>query len=262
MIRRFNLPRAVVALLLFYSGLPAQLPAQQHNNPPPDSKIGPEAGRAVVAKLLAARPAENIHWSGSLNIFGRDEKVLPVPVDCETTLGQTNWTVTYLAGATATNGAEKLTLIFSTNAPPQYLYARASGPNAPLGEAKALTAAEADVPFAGSDFWLSDLGYEFFRWPVQNRLRSQSKRWRGCYVIESINPHPAPGRYARVITYVDAESNQPLQAEAWGSDGNKIKDFELGSVEHIHGHYEAKNLKMFNRLTGSRTYLDFNSPNQ
>ena len=137
-----------------------------------------------------------------------------VPVTCTTTLTTTNWSVTYATDATVSNGAEKLTVIFSTNAPNQYIYARALAPDAPLGEAKTLSGAEADIPLAGSDFWLSDLGFEFYHWPDQVRLKGQMHRSRPCFVLQSVNPHPAPGGYARVLTWVDKDSGQPLQAEA------------------------------------------------
>ncbi len=222
------------------------------------SPTGPEVGRELAAMLQSLRPAEEVKWSGMLKIAGRGQKVPAVPIQCETKLGETNWSVTYLTGATETMGAEKLTVVFSTNAPNEYIYARAASPGAPLGEPKVLTGSAADIPLAGSDFWLSDLGFEFYHWADQVRLPGEMRRSRPCYVLESTNPHPSAGGYARVRTWVEKESNQPLQAEAYGADKKLLKEFELGSVEKINGHYEVKDLKMFNRKTGSRTYLDFN----
>ena len=241
---------ALVSLLVFCSSL-----FSLHAQPAPTT--GPEAGQNLAAQLLSMRPIEDAHWSGSLKIFHRENEIAPVAVQCQTTLGDTNWSVTYLAAAGLTNGAEKLTILFSTNAPPQYAYARAAAPDAPLGELKNLSAAEADIPLAGSDFWLSDLGFQFYHWPVQNELKGVTRRSRGCHVLESTNPQPAPGGYARVVTYIDAESLQPLQAEAYGADGKIMKEFELGSVEKVNGHYEVKNLKMSDFRTKSRTTLDF-----
>ena len=223
---------------------------------------GPEAGRDLAALLRSMQPAENAKWRGALKISGRDQKTISVPVLCETILGSNNWSVMYLAAATQTTAAEKLTVIFSTNAPNQYLYARAATLDGPLGEPKSLTGAEADVPFAGSDFWLSDLGFEFYHWPDQVRLPGQMRRSRPCYVLESINSHPAPNAYLRVLTWVEKESAQPLQAEAYGADKKLMKEFELGSVEKVNGRYQIKDLKMFNRKTGSRTYLDFDLQSQ
>jgi len=211
----------------------------------------------LVAELLSMRPTEEVKWNGTLNVFHRENPVPAVPVQCQTTPGETNWTVAYLAGATANNGAEKLTIVFSTNASPEYFYARAPGPDSPLGETNKLTTAEADVPFGNSDFWLSDLGFQFYHWPQQNELKGQTRRSRGCHVLESKNPNPSPGGYARVLTWIDAESKQPLEAEAYDANGNEMKHFELGSVQKVNGHYEVKNLKMTNVQTKSATSLNF-----
>ena len=100
-----------------------------------------------------------------MKILGRDHKLPSIPFTCETKTGETNWSVTYETAASGAGVAEKLKVIFSTNGPNQYLYARASAPDARPGEPKLLSAAEADIPLAGSDFWLSDLGLEFLYWP-------------------------------------------------------------------------------------------------
>jgi hypothetical protein len=226
------------------------------------SAEGPEAGRELDAHLLSMQPTENVKWRGTLKISGRDRKSASVPLLCEITPGTTNWSVMYLAASTPDTVAEKLTIIFSTNAPNQYIYARAATPGGPLEPPKTLTGAEADIPLAGSDFWLSDLGFEFYHWPEQVRLRGQMRRGRPCYVLQSVNPHPSPVGYSRVVTWVDRESEQPLLAEAYGADGKLMKEFELGSVAKVNGRYEVKNLKMYNRKTGSRTYLDFDLQSQ
>jgi hypothetical protein len=150
-----------------------------------------------------------------------------------------------------------LTVIFSSNAPNQYIYSRADGPAAQPGAPKNLSGAEANIPLADSDFLLSDLGFEFYHWPDQEQLKGAVRRGRSCHVLQSTNSSPAPGYYARVVTWIDKESGQPLQAEAYDAKGKLIKEFELGSVEKVHGHYQVKDLKMYNRQTGSRTYLDF-----
>jgi hypothetical protein len=230
----------------------------------PAEPKGPDAGNELAAQLRALRPEENGRWSGSLSIFGRGHDLAPIPVSCETTLGETNWSVTNLASATADSPGEMLKVVFSTNAPNEYFYSKAPSPGAPLGAAKQLTGAEADIPLAGSDFWLSDLGFEFYHWPQQNRLMGEYKSTRACYVLESVNPHPSPGGYGRVITWIDRETNEPLLAEAYAADGKtKLKSFKLGSVTKLKdGHYVVKNLKMTNLKTDSRTFLNFDIEGQ
>ena len=50
------------------------------------------------------------------------------------------------------------------------------------------------IPFAGSDFWIADLGLEFFHWPEQKVLKKEFRRNCSCVVLESTNPNPAAKR--------------------------------------------------------------------
>jgi len=223
-----------------------------------ESTTGPEAGSKLAAELRSMRPEENSKWHGWLKIQ-RNHKTVTIPIFCETTLGESNskWTVTYLTSATDSIGAEKLTVIFSTNGPNQYILARAASPGAPLGEPKYLNGAAADIPLAGSDFWLSDLGLEFYHWPQQERLAGARPRGRPSYVLESINPHPSPDSYSRVKTAIDEESGAPLEAVAYGPDDKELKIFDLSGFKKVKGHWELKDVEMINRQTNSRTHIVF-----
>ena len=242
MIRRKFFSKAVFVLLTAFLSSNLSLRAQEEDPYP----TGPEAGRQLAAKLRAIKPEESTNWHGVLKIFGRGRKIPPVPLDCTITAGETNWTATYVTAPTNTNVAEKFTIIFSTNGPNQYFYARASEPGQPPGEAKQLTSAAADIPIGGSDFWLSDLGLEFLHWPDQLRLKGEMRSSRPCYVPISANPHPAPGGYSRVKTWIEKESGQPLIAEAFRSDKtNKImKSFSLDKITNVNGHYQVKELEI------------------
>lgn len=115
----------------------------------------------------------------------------------------------------------------------------------------------ADIPLAGSDFWLSDLGLEFYHWPQQERLPGDRRRGQPCYVLKSVNPHPSSDGYAWVKTWVDEESGAPLEAIAYGPDDKEMKEFEVGGVKKVNGHWELKDIKMTNRKTGSKTHIEF-----
>ena len=69
---------------------------------------------------------------------------------------------------------------------------------------------------------------------------------RPCYVLISVNPHPAPGGYSRVKTWIEKESGQPLIAEAFRFDNtNKVmKSFSLDKVTNVNGHYQVKELEI------------------
>jgi hypothetical protein len=223
---------------------------------------GPAAGQELAGALRSLRPVENANWRGVMKISGRDHQTTSVPVTCQTSLGESDWTVTYMVSGT--NGAisEKLVINFSTNTAPQYLYARATAPGAPLGETRRLSGAEADIPLGGSDFWLSDLGFEFYHWPNLDRLKGEMRRGRPCFVLECVNPHPPTGGYGRVKVWIEKESGAPLQAETYGVDGKIMKEFELGSVRKVNDRYELKDMEILNRQTGSRTHLLFDLKSQ
>jgi hypothetical protein len=208
---------------------------------------GPKAGRELAAKLRAVKPEEPVSWEGILKIFNRPRKVPPVPIKSQLTLGKTNWTVTYTTAPTDTNLAEKFIIVFSTNGPNHYFYARADKPGTAPGEPKEISGAEADIPIGGSDFWLSDLGLEFLHWPDQMRLRGDIHDSRGRYVLVSTNPNPGPGGYLRVKTWIDKESDQPTQAEAFGTEKTNIvvKSFSLEKIaKGPDGKYQVKEMEI------------------
>ena len=232
------------ALLFFSVILLGRIALRAGDDPFP---TGPEAGRKLAAELRGLKPEEAMNWDGVIKIFGRGRKLAPVPIKCELTLGETNWTVTYITAPTDTNLAEKFTIIFSTNGPNRYFYARADKPGAVPGELKEISGVEADLPIGGSDFWLSDLGLEFLHWPDQVRLRGDIHDNRGRYVLVSANPQPKPGGYLRVKTWIDKESRQPTQAEAFGTEKTNIvvKSFSLEKIaKGPDGKYQVKEMEI------------------
>ncbi|MDB6110223.1 MAG: outer rane lipoproteinsorting protein [Pedosphaera sp.] len=223
-----------------------------------DYPEGPQGDRELVADLRNLRPVDNAEWKGLLTLRGRDRTTTVMPVLGQSvSAGETQWKVIYLTSATKVMGAEKMTVIHTVDGSNQYLYARAPAPGAPLGEPKTLTGAEADIPLAGSDFWLSDLGFEFYHWPQQHRLKGELRRGRSCYVLESINPQAKPGGYSRVKSWIDKETSGPIEAEAYGADGKLLKAFELGKFQKVNGRYELRDMTIRNRRSGTQTKLEF-----
>ena len=260
MTRRKSLPVGglLLPLILFAGGISA--PAQE----PEEFPQGPQGGAQLAEKMRSLQPEENAKWHGTLKILHRGQKTPPIPVLCDTALNGTNWSVMYLASATEAIGAEKLTVIHSGNGPNRYIYARAATPGGPLGEPKELTGAQADIPLATTDFWLSDLGFEFFHWPQQRLLKGELRNVggasRSCYVLESTNPHPGPGGYSRVVSWIEKEHCAPLAVKAYAADNpNKVfKEFEVASFKKK----QVKELEIDNNKTGSTTRLEFDLESQ
>jgi hypothetical protein len=113
------------------------------------------------------------------------------------------------------------------------------------------------IPFAGSDFWVADLGLEFLHWPTQRLLRKEIRRGQGCDVLESVNPQPAPGAYSRVVSWVDRDTDGIINAEAYDSKGKLLKEFAATDIKKVRGQWELKGMEISNRQTGSRTTIEF-----
>ncbi len=115
------------------------------------------------------------------------------------------------------------------------------------------------APFAGSDFWIGDLGLEFLHWPAQRLLKKEMRHSKSCDVLESINPAPVPGGYARVVSWIMIESPHGIvHADAYDAQGKLLKQFDPKDLEKVNGEYRVDEMQMRNRQTGSRTVIKLN----
>jgi hypothetical protein len=112
-------------------------------------------------------------------------------------------------------------------------------------------------PFAGSDFSFADLGLEFFHWPEQHLIKKEMKRSRACNVLESVNPHPVPNGYSRVISWIDNESDGIVMADAYDAQGKLLKEFIPKKVKKIEGQWQLEEMEIDNDQAGSSTRVDF-----
>jgi hypothetical protein len=211
-------------------------------------------GAALAAEMRAQRPEEDASFQGALRVRDAGGRRVSVPFRCDVLVTGAGWRVIYLTSATDTRAAEMLVVKYTAGQAPQFLLARAPTLADPLPE----PAATEDVMrgLGGSDFALADLGRAFLYWPQQRLVRSEMRRGRSCQVLDSSHPAPAPGQYARVRTWVDRETLQPLRAEAYGADNKLLKEFSVGSVRKIKGRWELQEIVMRNELTDSRTILE------
>jgi hypothetical protein len=122
-----------------------------------------------------------------------------------------------------------------------------------------LRGGEAAVPFARSDFLLSDLAMEFLHWPEQRllRIKNAMRKGRSCRVLESRNPSAAPGGYARVVSWVDRDTGGLILAEAFDADNRLLKHFSIGSVTKVNDRWELKDMEIRDEVLDSRSRLEF-----
>lgn len=236
-------------------------PKVEVNRPVPLNAAEAESeGRALVAGLLAQKPAENATNTGILSV--RQDRSAPqrIRVRFEIFSTPTNWVSIYRTGMSTDAPASILTIVHSDSGPNHYLLEQSATPGASNAVARSLTGDAAMIPFAGSDFWAFDLGLEFLRWPQQRLLRRETRRSRACSVLESANPAPAGGGYSRIVSWIDNETGGILHADAYNSANEVMKVFDPKGVKKVQGRYELEGMELRNVLKNSQSTIEFDLP--
>ncbi|HKQ39286.1 MAG TPA: hypothetical protein VJ063_14505, partial [Verrucomicrobiae bacterium] len=169
--------------------------------------VDPEKlGQALAEQLRSAAPSEAAEFTGVLKIR-KLGFMNSVPIACKIAARPDGWTVTYETKGGGNQPPQRLAIKHVLNKPNVYLYAEGKG------ELRELARHELNLPMAGSDFWLMDLGLDFLHWPQQRVTEFEMRRSRSCRILESRDPKPVPGGYARVLSWVDVETDGILLAE-------------------------------------------------
>ena len=214
-------------------------------------------GLALVRELISQRPSEDMALYGVLKMRDGAGKRSEVPVKYSIKAGEPSWQGIYETQATAQTHAEKLVVVHTLDLPNRYLLAQAEGPANSFPDPFVLTNANAAIPFAGSDFWVVDLGLEFLYWPRQQLVKKEMRKGRACKVVESINPHPVAGAYSRVLSWLDTETGGLIRAEAYDQDNRLLKEFSVRAFKKVEGRWQLKEMEIRNEKTDTRTRLEF-----
>ncbi|MGH7994677.1 MAG: outer membrane lipoprotein-sorting protein, partial [Limisphaerales bacterium] len=221
-------------------------------------------GRQLTQQLLAGRPVEYTN-TGVLKIRDAKGKRTELPVKCQTMVTATNWLSRYEAkfGSNVTD-VTTLVVTHCDAEPNRYALfenektARVSG-SASIQIGTGTSGNRTMTPFAGSDFWVADLGLEFFHWPEQKVLKKEFRRNCSCVVLESTNPNPGINGYSRVDSWIDEESDGIVMARAYDMNGKLLKEFLPKDVKKVNGEWQVQSMEIDNVQTGSRTRLEFDS---
>jgi len=208
-------------------------------------------GQSLAQQLRSAAPPESAEFTGVLKIY-KPGFTNSVPIACKIDKRPDGWTVTYETRGGGNQPAQRLAIKHWPDKPSVYLYAEGKG------ELRELARHELILPLAGSDFWLLDLGLEFLHWSQQRVIEFEMRRSRSCRVLESRDPKPVPGGYARVLSWIDVETDGILMAEAYGQKEEKLKSFEVGSFKKVKGEYQLQDMEIRNPKAKTRTKLEFN----
>jgi hypothetical protein len=207
-------------------------------------------GRTLAQKILASRPAENLTNTGILQIRANG-RLTKFPVICESILTKSNWLNRYQA-TYGTNSLAVTTLTVLHSNTNQYRLSEKAGVDRELSGNYTM------IPFVGSDFWLGDLGLEFFHWPEQKVLKREFHRNCACTVLESTNPNPSSDSYSRVVCWIDNDSLGIVEAYAYDAKGRRLKNFYPKNLEKVNGQYQVESMVMENLQTDSSSRLEFN----
>jgi len=207
-----------------------------------------------VEHIRSGEPAERAEYKGKLRIaHGASETQVPVTFILAPDAGQ--WHSVYKTSKADATDSEKLNVVHKRGQPNIYLYGRA-------GKEKTLKPEEAFLPFGASDFWLVDLGLDFFNWPVQRVLKGEMKLSRYAYVLESrLNKVPANG-YSRVVSWIDRETGGPLAAEAYDANGKLLKEFNVRRFKKVKGQWQLREMRIRNVQARSTTTIEFDFPDE
>jgi hypothetical protein len=253
--RRGSAALPLLATILFFT---FSATAQQTNNLS-DAEI---QGRNLTQQLLAQNPVTNFTQSGILKIRDKAGNTTNVFISFQTQINTDDWKTTYEARR-GTNSYSapivSLTIIHKNGQPNQYFFCEDENGIEPssIEGYTILNGNETMIPFAHSDFWICDLGLEFFHWPEQKILKKENRRSRACSVLESTNPDPSANGYSRVISWIDEESGGIVHAGAYDFKNKLLKEFDPKSFKKVNGQWELQEMEIDNVQTGSRTRLEF-----
>lgn len=271
--------RAILfGLLILVSGFLS--PTARAADPPAPNVtpiIAPEKqGAEIASRLRNAMPAERSEFRGDLTITTRDDRITTVPILSATVIDpawSNGWVMSYVAYTASKTILEEVVVertAGKSNAYRVYLQTNSvvvptnklPSPGSSSHQVWNPSPSELTRPFAGSDFWLCDLGLEFLHWPRQRVLKHEMRSSRSCWVLESITPSPAPGGYARVVSWVDVEYEGILHADAYEKPGDKkpLKQFKVGAFHKVDGRYQLESMRMSNLRTGRESEIKFDLP--
>ena len=240
------------ALLL--TGFSELKPAPQ----PVDPVGAAKQGRELVAEILAQRPAQNFTNTGVLKIRDGQGKRIEIAVEFDLSVTESNWLSVYSSRVPTKAHYASVTIVHSESKPDYYTVPNVSRPPGDKNEIRNLASDQIFGSFADSDFWLVDLGLEFFHWPEQKLLKSELRKSRLCRVLESINPQPATNAYSRVVSWIDDESLGIIHAEAYDFQNKLLKEFDTKKLKKLKGEWQLEEMEINNVQTGSRTQIEFN----
>jgi hypothetical protein len=230
--------------------------------PPAPAGAKPE-GEALAAELRHQKPGQSLTNAGTLRVRDGKGRRREIPVTVTTLVGARDWQVIYRVQDGATGAVETLVVRQNGDERPLYELSRREAGSGTASPPRAVAAGASAVPFAGTDFWLCDLGLEFLHWPVQKVARQEMSNGRLCWALDSTNP--GTNGYASVRSWIDVEFHALLRAEAYDGQRRKVKEFSTGNFKEIttadgNRMWFLKDIRIRDEFRDTRTDLIYQLP--
>ena len=203
-------------------------------------------GSQLARSIRELVPEKNMEIRATMEVIVREGKRLNTNVVIQVEkLGQAEWQTTYTV-----KRDEEISEYWrvSHGVGQRNRYEKKSG--LPKG-------VEIYYSLAGSSFFIADLGTDFLHWPTQVVLKTQRRKSRICYVLESRNPNPAKGEYHRVVSWVDKKTGGILLADIYTEDPKPVKRFAVKGLTKKDGQWQVDEMEMRDTKTGARSRLHF-----
>ncbi|HEU6447638.1 MAG TPA: outer membrane lipoprotein-sorting protein [Verrucomicrobiae bacterium] len=247
----------IVALAILFLAVAA---AAQTTNGLSEAEI---KGRELAQKILEQKPTVNAVQTGILKIQDAKGISTNLFLKCRIITDGTNWVSYYVVSPTNSFSIfTRLEVNHGNNTNRYALYYCCDGNWDESCLCGINLVININTSFVNSDFWLCDLGLEFFHWPEQKVLKHEFRRTRGCDVLRSTNPDPSPEGYSRVVSWIDDETLGIVHAEAYDANGKLLKVFDPKEFKKVNGQWQLQEMEIRNVQTGSRTWMEFDLPQE
>jgi hypothetical protein len=233
--------------IAFISLLIAAIAPVRAADPPQEESRAQE----IISEVISRVPQKDSLIYGTLRIRRPAAEPFEVPLKYSVKRVENGWDGIYESQPASKGPAEVLIVHHKAGQRNEFFLGR-NGDKPQL-----LPANGAPIPFAGSDFWVEDLGLDFLFWPTQTYIKHQMRKSRSCRVIESKHPTPNPKGYSRVLSWIDVETGGLIRAEGYDASNKLLKEFSIGGFKKVNGHWELKEMEIRNEQTESRTRLEF-----
>ena len=229
---RISLCLALAAALLFPFALQAKDPLP--------------AGFQLARSIRELVPEKNVEIQADMEVIVREGKRLNADIVIQVEkLSQTEWRTVYRFNQDE-GSSEYWRVLHKLEEPNRY--------KNKSGIAKRT---EIYSSLAGSSFFIADLGMDFLHWSNQVVLKTQRRKSRLCYVLESRNINPAKGEYHRVVSWVDKKSGGILLADIYTEEAKPVKRFTVKGLTKKGGQWQVDEMEMRDTKTGARSRLHF-----